>query len=122
MIIKITGTEALAKKLYKKSNIQFNAVCMKTLTELFNRAKNGGTPVGQYKGGGQLRISANIIRPGGSGFGGEMGYTKEYAPHVEYGHRTVNGGYVQGQHFLRDNAEIQRPIFRQDLIDAIRKE
>ena len=117
MRISLTGTERLAEKLRGMNSIRFDAVCTKNLTEIFNRAKNGGTPVDT----GELRISAGIQKPNGNGFSGEMGYTKEYAPHVEYGHRTVNGGFVQGQHFLRDNVEEQKPIFRQDLIDAIKK-
>ncbi|MGL4282113.1 MAG: hypothetical protein ACRCSI_00220, partial [Eubacterium aggregans] len=64
---------------------------------------------------------------------GEIGYTKEYAPHVEYGHHQIVGryvpaigkqikkGYVPGQHFLKKNVEAQRHIFRQDLIDNIKK-
>ena len=47
--------------------------------------------------------------------------TRSYAPHVEYGHRTVNGGYVQGQRFLKRNVDTQRPIFKQDLIDQLKK-
>lgn len=116
-MIKLTGTEALAKKLRSMNEIRFNAVCLKNLTQIFNRAKEGGTPVDS----GELRISAGISTPSGSGLDGDMGYTKDYAPHVEYGHRTLSGGFVQGQHFLHDNVETQKPIFRQDLVDAIRK-
>lgn len=117
MMIKLTGTEKLASKLRSMNEIRFNAVCLKNLTQLRNRAVNGGTPVDT----GELRMSAGITTPSGSGLNGEMGYTKDYAPHVEYGHRTLSGGFVQGQHFLRDNVETQKPIFKQDLIEAIRK-
>ena len=41
--------------------------------------------------------------------------------HVEYGHRTKGGGFVPGQHFLKDNVDMQAPIYKEDLIDAIRK-
>lgn len=117
MLLRLTGTEALAERLVKMNTIEFKGVCLKNLTEIFNRAKKeGGTPVDT----GELRISAGIIRPNNSGFSGEMGYTKEYAPHVEYGHRTKGGDFVQGQHFLQNNIDMQRPIFRQDLLDAIK--
>ena len=53
--------------------------------------------------------------------GGEVGYTKEYAPHVEYGHRTRNGGFVQGQHFLKNNVDAQMPIYYKDLKEALKK-
>lgn len=117
MKIILTGAERLAEKLRSMNSIRFDAVCTKNLTEIFNRAKNGGTPVDT----GKLKESRFLSKPNGNGFSGEVGYTIEYAPHVEYGHRTLNGGFVQGQHFLRDNVEEQKPIFRQDLIDAIKK-
>ena len=50
-----------------------------------------------------------------------MGYTRVYAPHVEYGHRTIDGGFVEGQRFLQRNVEIQQPIYHRDLLDAIKK-
>lgn len=100
----------LAKKLKSMNEIRFNAVVKKNVTQMLNTARNGGTPVDT----GELRISSST-------YGDEMGYTKEYAPHVEYGHRTVDGGWVPGQHFLQENADAQRLIYYQDLMDAIRK-
>ncbi len=41
--------------------------------------------------------------------------------HVEYGHRTRDGGFVYGQHYLQRNVDTQRPIYKQDLINALRK-
>lgn len=49
-------------------------------------------------------------------------YEKEDAPHVEYGHRTVDGGWVPGQRFLKKNVDTQAFIYYQDLLNAIRKE
>lgn len=100
----------LAKKLQKMNSIRFDAVVKKNITEIYNRAKDGGTPVDS----GELRISAGV-------FGDEMGYLKDYAPHVEYGHRTKDGGFVPGQHFLQNNVDAQRPIYRQDLLNAIKR-
>ena len=100
----------LANKLRSMNEIRFNAVIKKNVTQMLNTARNGGTPVDT----GDLRNSSST-------FGDEMGYIAEYAPHVEYGHRTVDGGWVPCQHFLQANADTQRLIYYQDLMDAIRK-
>lgn len=103
--------DELARVLRMMNEIRFEAVVKKNVTELLNRAREpGGTPVDS----GELRKSSGT-------YGDEMGYTKEYAPHVEYGHRTINGGWVPGQRFLQANVDAQRPIYRQDLLDAITK-
>lgn len=111
-------TEKLVRDLRNLSQVDLDKVCVKNLTELRNRAVSGGTPVKT----GELRMSAGVTMPNGSGMSGEMGYTKDYGPHVEYGHRTINGGFVQGQHFLKDNVEAQQPIFRDDVTEALKKE
>lgn len=100
----------LAEKLRAMNEIRFNAVVKKNVTQMLNAARNGGTPVDS----GELRQSSST-------YGDEMGYMADYAPHVEYGHRTIDGGYVPGQHFLQNNVDIQRPIYREDLLKAIRK-
>ncbi|MEK3887453.1 hypothetical protein [Bacillus sp. FSL K6-3431] len=111
------GTEQLAEALRKKSETDFRKVERKNVLELRNRAvrssspSSGGTPVDSS----ELRMGASVS-PDGSSFG----YTKDYAPHVEFGHRTTNGGYVPGQYYLRSNVNIQKPIFRQDLTDKMR--
>ncbi len=101
----------LEGKLNRLSHVRLEAVVIKNMTQIYNRGKaNGGTPVDT----GELRLSLGQS-------GDTVGYTKDYAPHVEYGHRTVNGGYVEGQRFLQRNVKAQEPIFRQDLIDQLRK-
>lgn len=116
----IDGIPALEKELQRLDSIRFDAVEKKQLTQMLNRARQaGGTPVSTEEtrpGGphGELRLSSSTTED-------EIGYTKEYAPHVEYGHRTIDGGFVQGQHFLKNNVDIQRPIYRQDLQKAIKK-
>lgn len=116
----IEGIPALEKELRRLNSVRFDAVGKKQLAQMLNRARQpGGTPVSTEKtrpGGphGELRLSSSVNED-------EMGYMAEYAPHVEYGHRTIDGGFVQGQHFLRDNVETQRSIYRQDLQNAIRK-
>lgn len=116
----IDGIPALEKELQRLNSIRFDAVEKKQLAQMLNRARQaGGTPVSTEKtrpGGphGELRLSSSTTED-------EIGYTKEYAPHVEYGHRTIDGGFVEGQRFLQNNVDIQRPIYREDLIKAIRK-
>ena len=106
----IRDVNGLAGKLNRLSHVRFEAVIMKNMAQIYNRGKaDGGTPVSTEKtrpGGphGELRMSL-----------GQSGDT------VEYGHRTVNGGYVEGQRFLQRNVKAQEPIFRQDLIDQLRK-
>ena len=115
--IKVSGAEELEAELRRINAIRFDAVEMKQLKEMLGRAQGpGGTPVDS----GELRKSSGI-------YGHEMGYTEEYAAHVEYGHRIVRPGtkeeigWVEGQHYLQNNVDIQRPIYRQDLIKAIKK-
>lgn len=116
----IDGIPALEKELQRLNSVRFDAVGKKQLTQMLNRARQaGGTPVSTEEtrpGGphGELRLSSSTTED-------EIGYTKEYAPHVEYGHRTIDGGFVQGQHFLKNNVDIQRPIYHQDLQKAIKK-
>lgn len=111
--LSMSGIPELEKELDRLSSVRFEAVVRKQMTQMLNRARQpGGTPVDT----GELRKSS-----GASPSDGIMGYTAEYAPHVEYGHRTASGGYVPGQHFLQANVEIQRQIYKEDLINAIRK-
>lgn len=110
--ITLTGVEKLEKKLKTLNALRFDSVVKKNTVNLFNYMKSGRTPVDT----GELRQSL-------SHDGKEtVGYTKEYAPHVEYGHRTVGGGWVPGQYYLKKGVDHQREIYRQDLIDAIKKE
>lgn len=110
--VKLDGIEELESELQRLNSVRFEAVVEKQTVQMLNRARQpGGTPVDT----GELRMSSMATND-------EVGYTKDYAPHVEYGHRTANGGYVEGQHFLESNVEQQRKIYRSDLKDAIEKE
>lgn len=102
---------ALTNALKALDEVRFDAVVLKNTTQMLKRARApGGTPFDT----GELRESS-------AKSGDEVGYTAEYAPHVEYGHRTKDGGFVYGQHYLQRNVDTQRPIYRQDLINALRK-
>lgn len=115
------GADVLAASLQAKSQTDFEKVRNKNLLEMRNRAvrssdpSQGGTP----RKTGELRISAGVDT--NRGF---FGYTKDYAPHVNFGHRLVIGGrtvgYISGQNFLAANVNIQNPIYRQDLINEMR--
>ena len=101
----------LEQELEHLNAIRWDAIREKQVTEMLNRARaSGGTPVDT----GELRESSVAS-------GDEMGYTVEYAPHVEYGHRTVNGGYVRWLRYLQANVAAQREIYREDVLKAIRK-
>ena len=110
-----TEIDALEQKLLALSRVRFNAVVKKQVTQMLNTARSSG-------GSGSTPVDTGELRKSSGTYGDEMGYLAEYAPHVEYGHRTVDGGYVPGQHFLRDNVNIQGVIFKQDLLKAIKKE
>ena len=119
--IEIDGLEELVSKLDKLNSVRLDAVMLKQATETLNRARRnaatteGGTPVDTR----ELLLSASMHKISD---GYEVGYGAEYAPHVEYGHRTINGGYVQGQRFFQKNVQIQKEIYKKDLEKAIKKE
>lgn len=107
--------QALEKKLLALSAIRLDAVLQKNTTQIRNRAVDvpGGTP---FKSGYlKSTASANMQK-------WEFGYSAEYAPHVEYGHRTRGGGFVTGKYYLKKNVDTQRPILIEDLQKAIEKE
>jgi hypothetical protein len=98
------------------SDIKMDAIKIKQVTDISKRAAGPlETPGATPRRTGELRISA---RADYNNF--EFGYSKEYAPHVEYGHRTRGGGgYVEGQKYLETNVNEQEPIYRQDVEDEI---
>lgn len=113
----ILGYKELMSTLKGLNSIRFDAIVKKQATQMYQRAAkhgagSGGTPYDT----GELMESRYQKKD-------EFGYTKEYAPHVEYGHRTrARGGFVPGQYFLRKNVDIQAPIFKQDLQNEIAKQ
>ena len=109
MRIEWRGIDELEKALIKKSKTDFLEVATKSITEMFNRAATE-TPVDT----GELRLSRGVSKD-------SFGYTKDYAPHVEYGHRLKNGGYVKGQFYLAKNAKKQQIIYKKDLIKKMKE-
>ncbi len=123
MGFELNDVDGLSEELRRLSQLRFDAVIEKNMTEIYRRGKeDGGTPVDT----GELKISL-------SQSGDEVGYTKEYAPHVEHGHRQnvgqfvprlgkrLKAPYVQGQKFLKANVDKQRPIFQRDLQRELRR-
>ena len=113
--ITVTGADAIQKVLNGLSDVRLDAIKAKQVTEISNRAAAAlGTPGATPRDTGELRISAHADYSDFS-----FGYSKEYAPHVEYGHRTRNGGFVAGQKYLQTNVETQEPIYKKDVEDEI---
>lgn len=109
IMIQLEGAQALERLLRQKSEQDFVVVCKKTTTILRRQAAIN-TPVRKCREGGGLRRSLRAEIPAASR-AGVVGYTREYAPHVEYGHRTVNGGWVNGQYFLKSAVDTARTDF-----------
>lgn len=109
----VDGAKALSAALKQKSEADFVNVCKKTTTSLFRYAAKN-TPVSKTKHGGTLRRSLRAEYPS-MHKDGEVGYTMEYAPHVEYGHRLVirgqERGFVPGQYFLKKSVDDARSDF-----------
>lgn len=112
----VLGYSELMKKLKAMNAIRFEGVVKEQAAQMYQRAakkgaSGGGTPVAS----GELRKSRYQKKD-------EFGYTEEYAPHVEYGHRTRGGGgFVPGQYYLRSNVQAQAPIFEEDLEKEIER-
>ena len=102
------GLSKYEAKIEALQSLNLRPLFQKNMTEMFNRAANRPwTPI-QF---GELRNSRGVTVTDKYG---KFGYTKEYAPHVEYGHRTASGGYVPGRFYLKANYEKQKPIFIND--------
>lgn len=105
----LDGDDELLRVLKKKSSTDYNKFIRDQTALLYNEAKRNA-PV--YKG--PLRNSAKS----GDGY---VGFTEEYAPHVELGHRLKNGGYVRGQHYLKRALDRRKPAFTQGLREELAK-
>lgn len=101
MKVEITGAKELESKLENVADIDWDRIYAAQGEEMLARS-DAVTP---YKTG-ELRSSAQYDD-------GEFGYTADYAPDVNYGHRTRNGGYVEGQHFLEEVVNGQEENFKE---------
>lgn len=101
------------RSLSKITPAAVDAVVKLNMTEIYNRGKApGGTPVRT----GELRQSLGITR---DATGYVVGYTKEYAPDVEYGRRTKGGGWINGKHYFQKNINEQGPRLEKDLAKLV---
>jgi hypothetical protein len=129
MKFEVKGVQPLVDKLKELSMADYDQVCEDTAVSIRNRGikshipSQGGTPIstektrphGQH---GELRESMMAI-------GNEVGYTKDYAPHVEYGHRVCRPagnqiGYVEGKNFLATNVELEKPLFKERIKEMLK--
>lgn len=118
----IHGSEKLEEKLKVNNKINLAEVVQRSMLQMYNRSSRRG-PYQPVKTG-QLRNSRRFYKRSnvGSVCTGMLTYTAEYAPHVEFGHLTRGGrGSVQGQRYLKQNVQKQGPLFRKDMLKALRK-
>lgn len=93
MSVSIEGIAPLMARLDSLQNLDFSESNKKVAKDIESVARQY-TP----KDTGKLINSLTVD-------GETVGYTADYAPHVEFGHRTRNGGYVEGQYFLKQTVE-----------------
>ena len=124
MKIKVTAEnhKAMMAKLNSLAEKDIvEGVVKDTATKIFNRTKRE-TPVGNYTGGGQLRQSSTVDFNGNTA---NVGYVKDYAPHVEYGHRLVRAGkqigYVPGQRYFKKIVDAEEPNFQRTIERKIKE-
>ncbi len=120
--IKLQGDDKVRgafKKLQDLGGIK--DLCVRQAQQMEERGKAAmGTPGATPRKTGDLRKSlmTDTQMPDGA----VVGYTMEYAPHAENGHRTRGGGgYVEGQHFLKTNMEEQAPIFERETKEYLQR-
>jgi hypothetical protein len=86
-----------------------NVRIIKELAKRFLREVVLRTPVGEYddgRVGGTLQRNWTVqnnnlnVRRNGANYELEIVNSTEYASYVEFGHRTVNGGWVNGRFFM----------------------
>ena len=127
----VKGTEKLEERFRAMNAIRWDGVVNKSLTQMFNRgARPPGTPVGKQTknhSAGELRKTRRVkkISSKDGSYTGSFYYTKDYAPHVEYGHRIVRKGkqvgYANGKKYLFNNVQKQRQIYFKDMLAELRK-
>lgn len=116
MKIKIEGIDSLKAKINHLQNADLGEAAKRAATDIYNMGQTR-TP----KKTGELRTSMAVNQLSETAY--EVGYAKEYAPHVEYGHRLVihgnQVGYVEGQYFFREMVEDEKPKFSEYLKQKI---
>lgn len=132
MDIQFDGDKELTQKLKKLSNLSLQYSVNRSLVDIAARA--GQKYINQQYAQGYTpydpnnRSTVHLITTfhtkkatGGKRSEGSGGYSIHYAPHVEYGHRLRNGGYVPGQRFLKRNIDKQKLLLQKYASDQLRK-
>lgn len=100
----------MESRLDALKHIDFGESCKKAATDIYNMGQTQ-TP----KKTGELRVSMAVNQNSKTEY--QVGYAKEYAPHVEYGHRIVRQGkqvgYVEGRYFLKKMVTAEEPKFKE---------
>lgn len=115
------GVDELSHKLMTKSQTDFAKVGRKNIRDIYSRSQKNAYQGGMVPTDGGTPVDSNELRMSAKYRDDEMGYSAEHGVHVEYGHRTRNGGFVPGQYYLKRNVDTQRPIYKQDLIDKLKE-
>lgn len=115
------GVDELSAKLLQKSETDFTEVGRKNIRDIYTRSQKNAYQSGMVPTDGGTPVDSNELRMSAKYRDDEMGYSAEHGPHVEYGHRLPNGGFVPGQYFLKKNVDAQRPIYKQDLINKLKE-
>ena len=108
MKIELIGAEEVISKLSELTDIEWEVIQRKQADEM----KMKSDAITPYRTG-ALRGSATFDND-------EFGYTAPHAAHVNYGHRTRGGGYVDGQHFLEEVVNGQDQIYKDDVLNQLK--
>jgi hypothetical protein len=109
MKINITGVEELEAELTRMSDIEWAEIWDHQGLEMMEKA-DIYTPFRT----GELRQSANFSVD-------TFGYEAEYAPDVNYGHRTRSGSFVPGQHFLEQIVAGQDESYKNEVLKHLKE-
>ena len=113
MKITTSGFREALERLDRLSQMDVSQIINKQLKEIYDRGQIPGTGTPYDTGYLMRSMYMNPAKPGGKE--GEIGYKADYAPYVEYGHRTRNGGWVEGQYYFTKNCQQQEWIFADDM-------
>lgn len=112
------------EKLARLSAVDARDILVATVNDMKSKAE-------RYAPRGDTGQLANSVRASITGDRGTVGYTAEYAPHVEYGHRQNVGryvprlgkrlvaSYVPGQHFFRHAVNEERKVLKKMVAEAV---
>ena len=109
MKIKITGAEEIEAKLSQMSDINWDEIWSEQADEM------------KIKSDAIVPVKTGALRDSVYYEDGEFGYTADYAPDVNYGHRTKSGSFVPGQHFLEEVVNGQEERYKQAVLNQLKE-